>query len=82
MLKKNELLNRDQVEYAKFEVDVMKDMKHPHLLGIDYVIQNPNEIFLVLPFSEGGDLNKLYKKEIRDKSFFFLKERMVLFWAI
>ena len=60
----------------------MKQMKHPHLLGIDFVIQRPTEIFLILPFSKGGDLNKLYKTEIRDKLSFHLEEEMILFWAV
>ena len=45
----------------------MKEMKHPQLLSIDFVIEQKYEIFLVLPFSEGGDLNHLYRKEIKDK---------------
>lgn len=60
----------------------MKQMKHPNLLGIDFVIEKPHEYFLVLPFSTGGDLNKLYKYQIREKPDFILPERMILFWAI
>ena len=62
MLKKNTIIERNQVDYAKFECVEMGKMKHPNILGVDFVIQNENEIFLVLPFSEGGDLNKIYKK--------------------
>ena len=38
----------------------MNGLKHPHLLEIDYVINEKNAIFLVLPFIEGGDFKKLY----------------------
>lgn len=38
MLKKNMLIEKNQVGYAKFECDIMKEMKHPNILGIDFVI--------------------------------------------
>ena len=38
MLRKNELIKNNGVEYAKFEIETMKKMKHPNLLEIDYVI--------------------------------------------
>jgi serine/threonine protein kinase len=62
MLQKHKLLEKkENIEYAKFEINVMKELKHPNLLRIDFVKQLDNYIFLVLPFSEGEDLNKLYK---------------------
>ena len=56
-------------------------MKHPNLLSIDYVLNKKNEIFLILPFAKGGDMYKLFKKEIREPKQ-ILDERMILFWAI
>ena len=38
MLQKHKLLeNKDTFEYAKFEINVMKELKHPNLLRIDFV---------------------------------------------
>ena len=64
MLEKIKLIEDNIIKYAKFEIEVMKNLDHPNLLKICYSIKRENEIFLVLPFSEGGDLNKLFKKKI------------------
>jgi len=38
MLQKHKLLEKQEhIDYAKFEISVMKEMKHPNLLGIDFV---------------------------------------------
>jgi hypothetical protein len=44
----------------------MKEMKHPNLLGIDFVKQLDHYLFLILPFSMGGDLSACWKKKVRD----------------
>jgi len=84
MLQKHKLLEKkDNIEYAKFEINVMKELKHPNLLRIDFVKQLDNYIFLCLPFSEGEDLNKLYKlKRKANEGFTHFSENQILFWAI
>jgi len=37
-------------------------MQHPYILGIDFVKQQTNFIFLMLPFAVGGDMSDLIKK--------------------
>ena len=38
MLQKHKLLaSNEHIDYAKFEITVMKEMKHPNVLGIDFV---------------------------------------------
>jgi hypothetical protein len=62
MLKKNNLIQQSMVDYAKFEIDVMKNYLHPNILPNDFVKQQPNSILLLSPFAVGGDLAKFMKK--------------------
>jgi len=39
-------------------------------------------LFLILPFSKGGDLNNFYKKKVRDSYSVFFEEEQILFFAI
>jgi serine/threonine protein kinase len=43
----------------------MKEISHPNLLGIDFVRQEDNYLYLITPFAEGGDLSYFFKKDIR-----------------
>lgn len=79
-------------ENVKLEIKTMQDLKHPHLLGINYVTNMTQAIFISMPFSLGGDLSGLYQKIKQawrgtgkgsskpDDSAFF-HERQILWWA-
>ena len=88
MLQKHRLIERQvDLDYAKFEINVMKDMKHPNILGIDFVRQEDYYIYLILPFSDGGDLRECFKEKVRanEKKKFKgvdLTEEQILFWAL
>jgi len=56
-------------------------MQHPYILGIDFVKQQTNFIFLMLPFADGGDMTDIIKKMKKCKNKPF-KEEQILFWAI
>jgi serine/threonine protein kinase len=77
MLKKNMLIDQKMIDYAKFEIEIMQRMQHPYILPIDFVLQQPNFIFLVLPFSVGGDLTNLVKRMKNPKK--KLKEKAATF---
>ena len=67
MLSKTMLIKSEQIPYVQFEIEHMKQLKHQNLLEIDYVIVQPTEILLVLPYME-MDLNKFFenfKKSMR-----------------
>ena len=82
MLQKHKLLEKQEhIDYAKFEISVMKDMKHPNILGIDFVKQQEFYLYLILPFSMGGDLSGCWKKKVRDTDY-VLREDQILFWAV
>ena len=65
MLGKNQILGKqikdgkpgkNMSEYVKLEINIMKDLKHPHTVGINYVTNSKDAIFISMPFSRGGDL--------------------------
>ena len=58
----------------------MKKMKHPNILEIDFIIKSKYEIFLILPFIEGGDLKKFYQQIKTNNN--KLSEEQILFIAI
>ena len=65
----------------------MKEMKHPNILGIDFVRQESYYIYLILPFSDGGDLDKCFKEKVRadeknNRKGVDLTEEQILFWAL
>jgi serine/threonine protein kinase len=62
MLGKNQIINQKMSENVKLEIKTMQELKHPHLLGINYVTNTPSAIFISMPFSDGGDLSGLYYK--------------------
>ena len=43
---------QDGIEYAKFEIENIKDLKHNNILGIDFVINQPDNLLLVMPHME------------------------------
>lgn len=59
----------------------MKEMKHPNVLGIDFVRAEDNYIHLCLPFSRGGDLDKCFRKKVVAPDV-KLDEKQILFWAM
>lgn len=92
MLGKKQILDKKMAENVKLEIKTMQDLKHPHLLGINYVTNMTQAIFISMPFSEGGDLSGLYSKikqawrgggkqnlKADDTSYFH--ERQILWWA-
>jgi len=38
-------------ENVALEIDTMKTLKHPNLLGINFVTTKPTAIFISMPFS-------------------------------
>jgi serine/threonine protein kinase len=56
-------------------------MKHPNILGIDFVKQKEHYIFLILPFSVGGDLRELIQRKVKMTDY-KLEEEQILFWAV
>ena len=55
-LRKDVILEYDQVESTKLEKDILLQADHPNLVGMRYVFQTPQKIFFVMRFVRGGEL--------------------------
>lgn len=50
------LIKKNQLENNKNEKEILLKIKHPFLLGMDYVFQNEQRIYFFLDFIPGGNL--------------------------
>eukprot|EP00826_Nyctotherus_ovalis_P049562 TRINITY_DN6004_c0_g1_i11.p1 TRINITY_DN6004_c0_g1~~TRINITY_DN6004_c0_g1_i11.p1 ORF type:complete len:343 (-),score=114.84 TRINITY_DN6004_c0_g1_i11:59-1087(-) len=64
-LRKDVLIDTDQIENTRIEKEIMKNANHPFLISLDYVFQTPGKIFFVMKFMKGGELFTLMSKERR-----------------
>ena len=81
MLKKSMLKTKQSIDYLNFEINCGRSLKHPHVLGIEFVIQRDFEIILVLKYLPGKDLQyQLDQKMIKDIHY-MVPEPVIIFWA-
>ena len=55
-ISKEILIEYDQEENTKIEEQILLTCKHPFLLGMDFVFQNSENIYFVMPYVQGGEL--------------------------
>lgn len=55
-LRKDVILDYDQVESTKLEKDILLQANHPFLVGMSYVFMTEQKIFFVMRFVRGGEL--------------------------
>ena len=55
-LRKDVILDYDQVESTKLEKEILMQADHPFLVGMSYVFQTEPKIFFVMRFVRGGEL--------------------------
>jgi len=55
-LRKDVILEYDQVESTKLEKEILLKAEHPFLVGMSYVFQTDTKIFFVMRFVRGGEL--------------------------
>ena len=61
-------------------MDIMKELEHPFLVGMDYLFQNEFRLYFVMPFIRGGELYQIYLKHKRfsENVVKFIAAQMVL----
>ena len=68
-LKKDVLLDDDQVESTLLEKNILQSLNHPFLVGMVFCFQTEERVYFVLPFVQGGELfqhlrqNKYFPEE-------------------
>ena len=55
-LRKEELIDKDQVEHTKTEKMILEHVNHPFLVNLAFAFQTPEKIFFVMHFMKGGEL--------------------------
>ena len=55
-LKKDVLLDDEQVESTLLEKNIMQSLNHPFLVGMNFCFQTEERVYFVLPFVRGGEL--------------------------
>jgi serum/glucocorticoid-regulated kinase 2 len=68
-LKKNELINQDQIESTLLEKQILMDFQHPFLCSLNFCFQTFERVYFVMPFFRGGELfqqlkiNRIFNEE-------------------
>jgi serum/glucocorticoid-regulated kinase 2 len=60
-LRKDVLLDNDQVESTLIEKKILENLNFPFLVGMVWCFQTQERIFFVMPFIQGGELFQLLK---------------------
>lgn len=55
-LRKEEIIDKDQVEHTKTEKMILEHVNYPFLVNLVYAFQTPEKIFFVMQFMKGGEL--------------------------
>ena len=74
-LKKDVLLDQDQVESTILEKKILQSLDHPFLVGMIFCFQTEERIYFIMPFVRGGELFQ----HLRSTKFF--PEEKVKFYA-
>eukprot|EP00002_Diphylleia_rotans_P035644 TRINITY_DN7799_c0_g1_i2.p1 TRINITY_DN7799_c0_g1~~TRINITY_DN7799_c0_g1_i2.p1 ORF type:complete len:497 (+),score=96.49 TRINITY_DN7799_c0_g1_i2:110-1600(+) len=63
VLKKEELIEQQEVEHVMSEQQVMKRIRHSFIVGLKYSFQTPEKLFMVMDYINGGELFYHLRKE-------------------
>lgn len=55
-IRKDTVLDNDSLESLYLEKEILYEIDHPFIVGMDYVFQNKDRIFFIMQFVEGGEL--------------------------
>lgn len=76
VIRKDVLIEYNQVKNTQLEKDILLSCEHPFLVGMEYLFQSSTRLYFVMPFIRGGELYKIFKARKR------LPEAVVKFYAI
>eukprot|EP00033_Pygsuia_biforma_P001612 GCRY01001814.1.p1 GENE.GCRY01001814.1~~GCRY01001814.1.p1 ORF type:complete len:368 (-),score=36.94 GCRY01001814.1:608-1711(-) len=76
VLKKEQLIARNQVQHTKAERCILQAIKHPFIVGLEYAFQTGDKLYMVMDYINGGELFFHLKKEGR-----FSEERVRFYVA-
>jgi len=56
MLRKENVVKRNQVEHTRAERNVLETATHPFIVNLEFAFQTPKKLYFVLEFASGGEL--------------------------
>jgi len=56
MLRKDDIIKRNQAEHTKAERNVLEAVSHPFVVALHYAFQTPKKLYFVLEYCPGGEL--------------------------
>jgi protein-serine/threonine kinase len=56
MLRKENVIKRNQVEHTKTERHVLEAVSHPFIVNLHYAFQTPKKLYFILEYCPGGEL--------------------------
>jgi len=56
ILKKDEIIKRNQLEHTMAERRILESVNHPFIVHMDYAFQSENKLFFCLEYCPGGEL--------------------------
>ena len=56
IIKKADIIERDEVEHTLAERNVLAKINNPFVVNLKFSFQNPEKLYLVLAFVNGGEL--------------------------
>lgn len=79
-IRKDIMIENDQIESAKMEKKILLNNKHPFLVKMSYVFQTDQKVYFVMNFIRGGELFTHLSNEKRfseDKARFYAAQIML-----
>ena len=64
-IRKDILIEMDQIEATALEKNIMLECDHPFLVGMDFLFQNELRLYFIMPFIRGGELYKIFASQKR-----------------
>ena len=78
-LRKEEIIDKDQIEHTKTEKMILEHVNHPFLVNLVYAFQTPEKIFFVMQFMRGGELFQHLRNSKRfDEARYFFDSILLL----
>lgn len=59
VMKKQFLINNNQVKYAVSEANIMKTLDHPYILKLIFSFQTPSNLYMAVEYCSNGDLSEI-----------------------
>ena len=64
-IRKDVLIEYDQIKSTALEKDILFEADHPFLCGMEYLFQSEARLYFVMPFINGGELYKIFQEQKR-----------------